>query len=90
MSAYATARERPALQPAQACEPAEIVARLVVAYAPERIVFGSRARGDARGRGEGDVDLLTIVTASDEPRYRCARAACHGASRHVTRPGVPT
>ena len=46
----------------------EITARIVEEVHPKRIVlFGSRARGDARI--DSDVDLL-VVADSDEPRYR--------------------
>ena len=48
----------------------EIVRRLVAALDPDRIIlFGSRARGDARA--DSDVDLL-IIKDSDEPTYRRA------------------
>jgi len=48
----------------------EIVRRIRAAGDPERIVlFGSRARGEARP--ESDLDLL-IVEPSDQPRYRRA------------------
>lgn len=46
----------------------EVVARIVAAVHPDRIIlFGSRSRGDNR-RGS-DLDLL-VVKASDLPRYR--------------------
>ena len=46
----------------------EIVRRLVEAVDPDRIVlFGSRARGDARP--DSDLDLL-IIKDTDEPAYR--------------------
>jgi predicted nucleotidyltransferase len=48
----------------------EIVRRIRAVGDPERIVlFGSRARGEARV--ESDLDLL-IVEPSDRPRYRRA------------------
>ena len=48
----------------------EIVSRLVKAVDPDRIIlFGSRARGDARP--DSDVDLL-IIKDSDEPPHRRA------------------
>ncbi len=46
----------------------EIVTRILAVGAPQRIVlFGSRARGDARS--DSDLDLL-IVEDSPLPRYR--------------------
>jgi predicted nucleotidyltransferase len=55
---------------------AEAVQRLVAALAPERIyLFGSQARGDATP--DSDYDVLVIVPASDQPRYRRAQAAYH-------------
>ena len=48
----------------------EMVARIRNAVQPERIIlFGSRARGQARP--SSDYDLL-VVQESDEPRYRRA------------------
>jgi len=48
----------------------EIVRRLVEAIDPDRIIlFGSRARGDARP--DSDIDLL-IVKDTDQPAYRRA------------------
>lgn len=47
---------------------ADIVRRIVQAVGPDRIiVFGSRARGDARP--DSDFDVL-VIKESDEPRYR--------------------
>jgi uncharacterized protein len=47
---------------------AEIVRRIVHAAQPERIIlFGSRARGDARP--DSDFDVL-VIKESDEPGYR--------------------
>lgn len=59
---------------------AEIVRRLVQAYAPERIyLFGSHARGDAGA--DSDYDLLVVV-ADDAPlerkRSRLAYVALRG------------
>ena len=46
----------------------EIVRRLVEAIDPERIIlFGSRARGDARP--DSDIDLL-VIKESNEARHR--------------------
>lgn len=46
----------------------EMVRRLVEAIDPDRIIlFGSRARGDARA--DSDVDLL-VIKNSDEPPHR--------------------
>ena len=53
---------------------AEIVARLIRTFEPERIyLFGSRARGDA-GPGS-DYDLMMILPALPEPAYRIAQKA---------------
>jgi len=47
---------------------ADIVSRIVETAQPEKIIlFGSRARGDARPGS--DFDLL-VIKESDEPRYR--------------------
>lgn len=61
----------------------EIVRRLVKAIDPDRIVlFGSRARGDARV--DSDVDLL-VVKDSDEPPHRRVISAY----RALTGLGIP-
>lgn len=61
----------------------EIVHRLVAAVDPDRIIlFGSRARGDARP--DSDVDLL-IVKDSDQPAHRRTIPAY----RALTGLGVP-
>ncbi len=47
---------------------ADIVRRIVQTAQPEKIIlFGSRARGDARP--DSDFDLL-VIKESDEPRHR--------------------
>jgi len=61
----------------------EIVRRLVEAVDPDRIIlFGSRARGDARP--DSDIDLL-IIKDSDQPGYRRAIPAY----RALTGMGIP-
>ena len=46
----------------------EIVHRIVQAISPQKVIlFGSRARGDARM--DSDFDLL-VINESSEPRYR--------------------
>jgi len=46
----------------------EIVRRIVQIIRPEKVIlFGSRARGEARP--ESDVDLL-VIAKSEQPRYR--------------------
>lgn len=66
--------------PKDACQPlddpglAEIVARLVRAYRPERIyLFGSRARGEEVP--DSDYDLAVIVADSTPPERRRSRLA---------------
>ena len=58
--------------------PAELLSkieqRLVAALKPEQIIlFGSYAYGEPTE--DSDIDLLVIVSRSDEPRYRRARIA---------------
>lgn len=61
----------------------EIVRRIVDAIHPQRIIlFGSRARGDARP--DSDLDLLVIADSS-EPRYRRA-APLYGALSDILIP----
>jgi len=53
----------------------EIIRRIVNAIQPEKIVlFGSRARGEARP--ESDMDILVIAN-SQEPRYRRSSRLYH-------------
>lgn len=48
---------------------AEIVRRLVAAYAPEQIyLFGSHARGEAGP--DSDYDIMVVVSDEAAPRYR--------------------
>ena len=50
----------------------EIVRRLVEGLHPERVIlFGSHAYGEPSDAS--DIDLLVVVSDSDEPRYRRAR-----------------
>jgi predicted nucleotidyltransferase len=50
---------------------AEIVDRLVMAFSPARIIlFGSRARGEARP--QSDFDLLIVWPDEKPPRFRAA------------------
>ena len=66
---------------------AEMVRRLVAAFAPESIyLFGSRARGEAGP--DSDYDLLMVLSDSAEPRYVREQAAFRelcgvGASKEV-------
>jgi len=62
----------------------QMTQRLVTALKPEQIIlFGSYAYG--KPTKDSDVDLLIIVSESDEPRYRRARKA-HRALRGM---GIP-
>ena len=61
----------------------EIVRRIVATVHPHKIVlFGSRARGEARLGS--DIDLL-VITDSDEPRHRRPRRL-YGALRDIMLP----
>jgi predicted nucleotidyltransferase len=52
----------------------EIVQRLVQGLRPEKIIlFGSHAYGEPTEAS--DIDLLIVVSDSDQPRYRRARKA---------------
>jgi uncharacterized protein len=49
----------------------EMARRIVDRFAPDRIIlFGSRARGDARE--DSDIDLLVLFPEVDNPRARAA------------------
>lgn len=62
----------------------QMTQRLVAALKPEQIIlFGSHAYG--KPTEDSDVDILVIVSQSDEPRYRRARKA-HRALRGM---GIP-
>lgn len=79
VASYTSAMTRSDLAP----ELAEIVRRLAVAFGPARIIlFGSRARGDARP--DSDYDIL-VITATDEPLLRRMALANH-ALRGLTAP----
>ena len=53
---------------------AGMVARLVEAFAPDRIyLFGSRARGDADPHS--DYDLLMVLPHADGPAYKLSQDA---------------
>ncbi|MDQ6695358.1 MAG: nucleotidyltransferase domain-containing protein [Chloroflexota bacterium] len=61
----------------------EIVRRIVSVSRPAKIIlFGSRARGEARP--DSDIDLL-VITESEEPRYRRA-APLYGALSDIPIP----
>ena len=52
----------------------QIVQRLVESLHPEQIIlFGSHAYGEPNE--DSDIDLLVIVSQSNEPRYRRSREA---------------
>ena len=62
----------------------EITRRLVATYQPEQVVlFGSHAWGEPEE--DSDVDLLVVLSESDEPAYRRASAgSC------MAEPGFPS
>ena len=52
----------------------QITQKLVLTLKPEQIIlFGSYAYGEPNE--DSDIDLLVIISQSDEPRYRRARQA---------------
>lgn len=52
----------------------QITRKLVLTMKPEQIIlFGSYAYGEPTE--DSDIDLLVIISQSDEPRYRRARQA---------------
>ena len=62
----------------------QVTQKLMAALEPEQIIlFGSYAYGEPKE--DSDIDLLVIVSDSDEPRYRRARKA-HKALRGM---GIP-
>jgi len=62
----------------------EVAGRLVGCLNPEQIILlGSHAYGQPTE--ESDIDLLIVLTESDEPRYRRARKA-YACSRGLTAP----
>jgi uncharacterized protein len=62
----------------------EIVDRLVKGLQPEKIIlFGSHAYGEPTA--DSDIDLLIIVSDSDQPRHRRATHA-YGVLRDLTAP----
>jgi uncharacterized protein len=62
----------------------EIVDRLVKGLQPEKIIlFGSHAYGEPTP--DSDIDILIIVSDSDQPRHRRASHA-YGALRDLTAP----
>jgi predicted nucleotidyltransferase len=62
----------------------EIVDRLVKGLQPEKIIlFGSHAYGEPTP--DSDIDLLIIVSDSDQPRHRRASHA-YGTLRDLTAP----
>jgi predicted nucleotidyltransferase len=62
----------------------EIVAKLVQGLQPEKVIlFGSHAYGEPTE--DSDIDLLVIVSESDEPRHHQARKA-YQALRGLTAP----
>jgi hypothetical protein len=78
-------QELPSLTDEQAAGLAEMLETLVRTFHPECVyAFGSRARGDATS--DSDVDVMLVVTSSDEPSHRRAQAAYRAIDRH----SVPT
>lgn len=62
-------------------ELAGVIKRIARALQAERVyVFGSQARGDARG--DSDVDVFVVVPETDEPSYRLAQRAYAAANRY--------
>jgi predicted nucleotidyltransferase len=72
--------ELPSLTAEQTEDLARMLETLVQTFQPEiAYVFGSQARGDATF--DSDVDLLLVVTSSDEPKHRRAQAAYQATGR---------
>jgi uncharacterized protein len=75
-------RELPRLSRRDAAELASIVRKLVAALEPDRVyVFGSHARGDASP--DSDVDLLVVVSQSDQPPHQRDQAALGAIGLHT-------
>jgi len=67
-------QELPSLSVEWADELADIIQQLVGLFQPERIhVFGSRAQGDSND--DSDIDLMVVISETDEPGYRLAQHA---------------
>lgn len=73
--------ELPDVRGIDVTELARVLERLVAALRPEQVwVFGSTARGETTP--DSDVDLLVVVSESNEPSHRRAQAAYRAVGRH--------
>ncbi|HEX5166690.1 MAG TPA: nucleotidyltransferase domain-containing protein [Thermomicrobiales bacterium] len=74
-------QELPSLTIDESEELARVLDILVQIFRPKiAYVFGSQARGDTTA--DSDVDLMLVVTSSDEPSYRRAQAAYRAINSH--------